>query len=186
MTVPVKKVWKRWREQRRKFVGKWRIHATDHVFEPLREKAFRVVEQNPDIILLSAVQHISAIPVRTDAPYWKKGKLNFDKVYEDMVKSIFDRVQLQAYTAVTVTIDDRKTKEGILGKQKIQEHILAYVTQYYPSTQVTFRFVPSSSEILLEMADFISNSFYKKYTGQEIAALDRLKVKTIVLENPLQ
>lgn len=186
MTVPVKKVWKRWREHRRKFAGKWRIHATDIVFEPLREKTFRLVEQSPDITLLSVVQAIPAIPARKGNPYWQKGKLNFDKVYEDMLKSLFDRIQLSAYTAVRVTIDNRKTREGMLGKQRLQEHILAYLAQYYPSTHVTFRFVPSTSEILLEIADFVSNTFYKKYAGQEVSMLEHLKGKTIVLENPLE
>ena len=48
-----------------------------------------------------------------------------------------------------------------------------------------FEILPSSSNILLEIADFISNTFYKQYTGEEIKSLEKLKVKTIRIKNPL-
>lgn len=134
MIVPIKKVWKRWREYRRPFAGKWRIHA---------------------------------------------------KVYEDMLKYLFARIQLNAYTSVSITIDNRKTKAGILGKQQLQQHLLTYLAEYYPRTKAMFNLVPSSSSILLEIADFISNTFYKQYIGQDIPLLQELS-KIIVLKNPLK
>lgn len=186
MVVPVKKVWKRWREQRRKFAGKWRIHATDAVFEPLREKSFRLIKASPDITLLSVIQALSAVPVGLESPYYPRGKLHFDKVYEDMLKALFTRIQLNAYTSVTIIIDNRKTKDGMLGKQRLQNRLRAYLTEYYPSTKVAFHLVPSSADILLEVADFIANTFYKQYVGQNIPMLHGLESKTIVLKNPLK
>mgnify|MGYP003394223647 CR=1 FL=1 len=186
MTVPVKKVWKQWREYRRKFAGRWRIHATDAVFEPLREKVLHLMQLSPDITLVSVLQMIPDIPAGNESPYYRKGKLHFDKVYEDMLKSLFNRLQLGAYTSVTITVDSRKVKYGALGKKRTQEHILAYLTEYYPTTRITFRIAPSTSDVLLEVADFVSNTFYKHYTGQEIPALQQLEGKTIALKNPLK
>lgn len=185
-TVNVKKVWKRWMEQRRKYAGKWRIHANDAVFEPLREKALRLAQALPDITLVSVCQMINEIPVGRESPYWRKDKLDFEKVYEDMLKSLFDRLQLHAYREAIITIDDRKMKEGMLGKQKLQEHILAYLKQYYPATHAEFRPALSSASVLVELADFYSNTLYKEYTGKEIPALAALKGKTMAIKNPLK
>jgi hypothetical protein len=186
MTVPIKKALKRWKEYRRRFAGKWRIHATDSVFEPLRKKSFHLVERHPEITVLSTIQIISEIPAGRNSSYYKKEKLNFDKVYEDMLRTLFEHLQLDAYKEVVITVDNRKTKEGMLGKQKLQEHLLGYLAEYYPSTRVEFRFVPSASDILLEVADFISNTFYRHYIGQEVDFVERVKSKTIQLKNPLK
>jgi len=186
IAIDVNKVWKRWREYRRKFAGKWRIHATDGIFEPLREKAFRLAENIPDITLLSVVQLIPHIPVGKESPYYRKGKLNFDKVYEDMLKSLLEQAHIHTYNEVVITIDSRKMKEGRLGKKRLQEHVLTYFREYYSLVHVEFRPLPSSSSILLEMADFISNTLYRQYIGEKMPMAEKVKGKTIVLKNPLK
>jgi len=39
---------------------------------------------------------------------------------------------------------------------------------------------------LIEIADFISNTFYKEYIGQKMDSLEKLKAKTIEIKNPLE
>lgn len=112
--------------------------------------------------------------------------MNFDKVYEDLVKAILDKLHLQEYKKVVINIDNRKQKEGILGKRKFQENILFYLKECYPNTVFCFKILPSSSNILIEIADFISNTFYKQYAGQRIDLLEKMKVKTIEIKNPLK
>jgi len=184
-TTTVKRLWKRWRVYRRGFVSKARIHATDKRFEPLREKCFSLI-RSPDTTLLTAFQTIREIPVGKDSPYYRKDKLNFEKVYEDLLKSLLDKLSLQEYKKVIITIDSKKHKGGILGKRKFQENILSYLKQYYPNTIFQFRLKPSSSDILIEIADFISNTFYKQYIGQKIPSLEKLKTNTIRIKNPLR
>ncbi|MBU4304569.1 MAG: DUF3800 domain-containing protein [Candidatus Omnitrophica bacterium] len=183
-TTAVKQVWKRWKIYRRRFITKSRIHATDRRFEPLRNKSLNLIQQ-PGTVLLTVFQVIQEIPVGRSSFYYKKGKLNFEKVYEDMLKALFDKLNLQEYRKVIITIDERKHKGGILAKKQFQKNILYYLERSYGSTVFSFNMQQSSSNILLEVADFISNTFYKRYIGQKIDALEKLRIKTIEIKNPL-
>lgn len=185
-TTAEKQVWKHWKIYRRKFISKARIHATDKRFEPLREKGLNLIYSAPDTFFITGVQIIQEIPTDKISSYYKKDKLNFDKVYEDLVKAILDKLHLQEYKKVVINIDNRKHKEGILGKRKFQENILFYLKECYPNTIFCFKILPSSSNILIEIADFISNTFYKQYAGQKIGFLEKAKVKTIEIKNPLK
>ena len=182
--INVKKIWKRWKIYRWHFVGKARIHATDKRFEKLREKSLHLLSIS-DASLLTVFQEIREIPVDKITGYYRKGKLNFEKVYEDMLKALFKKLNLQEYKVVTIVIDSRKHKGGILGKKIFRENILAFLRGNYKNTIFCFEMQLSSSNILLEVADFISNSFFKKYSGQYLPLLDALKIKTIEIKNPL-
>lgn len=184
-TTDVKRIWKQWRIYRRRFVGRERIHATDRKFELLRKKCFDLIYYSPQTTLLTSFQAIQEIPVDKNSFYFIKGKLDFEMVYEDILKSLLDELSLYEYKEVVINIDDRKHKEGILGKRKFQMNILSYLNQYYPNTVFRFQILPSSSNILIEVADFVSNTFYKKYVGQKIGFLDKLEAKTIEIKNPL-
>ena len=70
--INVKKIWKRWKIYRRKFISKARIHATDKRFEPLREKSLSLIYSSPDTTLLTIFQIIQEIPVGKTSPYYKK------------------------------------------------------------------------------------------------------------------
>ena len=184
-TTTIKQIWKQWRIYRRRFVGKERIHATDRKFEPLREKCFELFYRLPQTTLLTSFQAIQEIPVGKGSFYFRKDKLDFEMVYEDILKSLLDKLNLHEYKEVVINIDDRKHKEGILGKRKFQKNVLSYLNQYYPNTIFRFQILPSSSNVLIEVADFVSNTFYKKYVGQKIGFLDKLEAKTIEIKNPL-
>ncbi len=184
-TATAKQIWKHWKIYRRRFISKARIHATDKRFEPLREKSIDLIYFSPDTFFITAFQTIREIPVNKTNFYYKKGKLNFEKVYEDLAKALLDKLNLQEYKKIIINIDNRKYKEGILGKKKFQENILSYLKQCYPNTIFCFRILPSTSNILLEIADFISNTFYKHYIGQQIKFLKKFEVKTIQIKNPL-
>ena len=168
------------------FISKARIHATDKRFKPLREKSIDLIYFSPDTFFITVFQDIREIPANKASFYYKKDKLDFEKVYEDLVKSLLDRLNLREYKKVIINIDNRKHREGMLGKKKFQENILSYLKQCYPNTIFCFRILPSASNILLEIADFISNTFYKQYIDQELGFLDKLKVKTIQIKNPLK
>ena len=184
-TTGPRRIWKRWKIYRRRFISKARIHATDGRFKPLRGKALDLISLSPDTALLTVFQIIKEIPVGKDSPYYKKDKLDFEKVYEDILKALLDKLNLQEYKKVVINIESRKHKGGILGKKRFQENILSYVRQCYPNTIFRFEILPSSSNILIEVADFISNTFYKHYLGQKIKSLEDLKGKTIEIKNPL-
>jgi hypothetical protein len=185
-TTAEKQIWKHWKVYRRKFLSKARIHATDKRFEPLRKKGLDLIYSAPDTFFITSIQIIQEVPAGKTSSYYKKGKLNFDKVYEDLVKALLDKLNLREYKKVIINIDNRKHKEGMLGKKKFQENVLFYLKECYPNTIFYFRILPSSSNILIEIADFISNSFYKRYTGQKIDFLEKMKVKTIETKNPLK
>jgi len=184
-TTGPKQIWKRWKLYRRSFISKDRIHATDGRFELLREKALNLIYSLPDATLLTVFQTIQEIPVGKNTPYYRKEKLDFEKVYEDILKALLDKLNIQEYKKVVINIESRKHKGGILGKKKFQENIFTYLKECYPNTVFRFEILPSSSNILVEIADFISNTFYKYYLGQKTKALEDLQGKTIAIKNPL-
>jgi len=184
-TIEVKKVWKRWKKYRRQFIGRARIHATDRKFEPLRQKVLHLISLT-ESKLLTVFQLIREVPAEKFTPYYKKGKLNFEKVYEEMLKALLVELNLQEYRKVTIVIDSQKHKKGMLEKKEFQENILSFLKSYYPGTISSFTLQPSYSNILLEIADFISNSFYKNYCGQPMLTLENLKIKTVAIKNPLK
>lgn len=185
-TVAAKQIWKQWKIYRRRFISKARIHATDKRFELLRQKSFDLIYSSPDTTLLTVFQAIQEIPAGRNSIYFRKGKLDFEKVYEDALKALLDKLNLHEYNRVVIAMDNRKHKGGILGKKKFHKNMLSYLGQCYPNTVFQFQFLPSSSNILLEIADFISNTFYKQYSGRKINSLKRLGVKTIEIKNPLK
>jgi len=184
-TTDIKQIHKHWKIYRRRFISKARIHATDKRFESLREKCLNLIYFSQDTSFITVFQTIREIPADKASFYYKKDKLNFEKVYEDLVKALLDKLNLREYKKVVINIDSRKHKEGMLGKKKFQENVLFYLNECYPNTIFCFRILPSTSNILLEIADFISNTFYKYYIGQRIKLLEKLKVKTIQIKNPL-
>ncbi len=151
----------------------------------MRGKSFDLISLTADTFLLTAFQTIREIPAGKNNPYYKKDKLNFEKAYGDILKALLERLSLREYKKVVINIDSRKHKEGILGKKAFQENILFYLEQCYPNTIFRFEILPSTSNILIEMADFVSNTFYKKYIGQKTKYLEELKLKTIAIKNPL-
>jgi hypothetical protein len=179
-------LWKRWKAMRLPYVGKARIHATDRLFEPLRKKCLKYLASHPDTTLLSAMQEIKMIPMKGETTYYSKDGLLFDNVYADLIKELLKSSHPYAYKEVHVTIDSTKQKRNILGKQQLRKNVLAFLKNQYPNTLASFEVQPSTSNILLEIADFISNSFYRKYIGHDMPMLDQMKGRTVALKNPLK
>jgi len=186
MVPDVKPLWKRWKALRLPFVGKARIHASDRLFEPLRDKCLKSIVQHPEVILLTAVQAIGLIPPKGKTVYYGKGgKLIFDNVYADMLKALLQESHPRAYKEVRITTDSRKHKHSAIGKEQFRKNILAFLKNWYPNTPASFKTQSSTTNILLEIADFVSNSFYKQYMGQRMPLLEQFEGKTIKLKNPL-
>ena len=185
-TIDTRKIWKGWKDYRLPFVGKSRIHASDRLFEPLRAKCLKLLNTHPDITLFTAIQEIRMIPVSGDIAYYnKEGKFLFDNVYANILKELLKEMNLHAYKKVFIIIDSRKHNRGVLGKKQFQNNIQYFLKNWYPNTISNFDMQSSASNILLEIADFVSNSFYRQYLGQEILLLKSLKGKTLKLKNPL-
>lgn len=177
---------KKWKDYRRSFLTKKRrIHATDDFFSKLKLKSLKLINR-PDLILLSAFQIIQEISFKNNNEYFYKGKLNFDKVYFDMLIELFKSLNLGEYKNVTITIDSRKHKSGILGKNLFKKHMLDFLKMKYQHTNFIFILQPSSSNILLELADFISNIFYRAYTQNNKQFYEDLRFKIIQIKNPLK
>jgi len=185
ITTDVKVLWKKWRRYRKGFLSKTRIHASDRRFEKLRNKSLKLIKEASDIKLLSVIQNVQYIPVDSYCRYYTKHGLSFEKVYIDMLKFLFIILDLQHYRQVIITIDSRKPKGGFIGKQKFKEDILSFLKKRYVNTKFFLRIIPSSSNILIELADFVSNSFFKEYIQDNIVLLEDLMYKTIIIKNPL-
>lgn len=119
------------------------------------------------------------------ANYFLKNKLEFDRIYFDLMKVLFSKLNLLEYRKAVIILDDRKYKFGILGKEQFKRNFVEYLERQYQGVIFDFKIQPSSTDILIEVADFVSNSFYKQYLGYKMEALDGLKSKTIQIKNPL-
>lgn len=182
--LDVKALFKKWKEYRRPFVGKRRIHAVDSAFDKLKLKTLRLIRRH-DLILLTAFQIIQEIPFQKGEDYFRKGKLNFEKVYIDLLKSLFSELSLEEYRNVTIVIDSRKHKGATLGRKRFRDGVMKFLKQKYPDTRSSFEVQPSSTNILLELADFTSNIFYRAYIKQDKKFFEDLQFKMVQIKNPL-
>lgn len=181
-----KALFKKWKEYRKPFIrNKGRIHAKEKFFDDLRLKALKLIKRN-DVILLSVFQAVQEIPFDKNQSYFSKGKLDFDKVYLDLAVKLFNELNLQEYRKVVITVDNRKHKVGELGKELFRSHALNFLETKYDQTKFTFTFQPSATNVLLELADFVSNILYRAYLTNNEQFFEDLKFKIIQLKNPLK
>lgn len=187
MTTNVSVIRKRWLQERKLFANKKRrIHASDSRFNLLRQKAIEIIKTR-QIYLISVFQDIHNIPSRHNQKYFTRNKLNFEKVYADLCKHLLFSLNLNEYKKVVITIDNRKHRAGAIGKKEFRGAVEKELKIMYPD--VVFekpRLVPSSSDVLLELADFISNAFFKCYQDDKKRDLAELKIKTVQIKNPLK
>ncbi len=186
MTINVSTIRKRWLRDRMPYAHRQRIHAHERYFASLRKKAFEIIRTH-QVYLISVFQDIHDIPYQHNKKYFTKNKLNFEKIYIELCKHLLFSLNLNEYKKVVITIDNRKHKAGMIGKKRFRDTIEKKLKIMYPD--VVFekpRMVPSSSDVLLELADFISNAFYKYYQNNKKSDLSELKIKTIQIKNPLK
>lgn len=176
-----KRLRKRWKKLRKPYVGRRRIHATDSRFEPLREKSIRFLGRH-DLTILSVFQATQEIPYS----YFDGAGLEFDKVYAELVKRILTALSLHEYRTVRVVIDARKHKGGILGLSQFFQSIGEFLQEAFPKTICTLQLTPSSMDVLLELADFVSNTFYREYQKDSDHVFEKLGFRLIQLKNPLE
>lgn len=184
VVLNVKILFKKWKELRKPFVGKRRIHATDSGFNKLRLKVLELIRRH-DLILLTVFQVVQEIPFQKDKKYFLKNKLNFEKIYLDLLKALFKELDLNEYKSINIVIDNRKHKRGVLGKKYFKKEILNFLKKNCPKTQVNFEIQSSTSNILLELADFISSIFYRAYLNNNEELFEELKFKMAQIKNPL-
>lgn len=180
-----KSLFKKWKEYRYDFLSKRRrIHASDSHFILLRKEALKLMSRS-DVTLLTAFQIIQQIPRESNKKYFSQGKLDFEKIYSELLKHLFVRMQLGEYKEVKIVIDSRKHKNGLLGKKEFQKEMEHFLRQDFIKTKSEFKPQPSSSDILLELADFLSNIFYRAYLKDDQDFFEELRGKLLQIKNPL-
>jgi len=170
----------KWRQVRKKFIGKRRIHAVDSIFEPLRKKSIELIGRH-DLSILSVFQIIQEIP----SSYFKKDNLDFEKLYLNLTKILLSKLSLNEYIKVNIVIDSRKKKGGKIGSLEFKKELKSFLENNFRKTQFSVNTPPSSSDILIELADFISNTFYRAYQNEKEDIFSKLKFKLIQIKNPL-
>lgn len=131
--------------------------------------------------ILSVFQLIQRIPYE----YFEKTGIQFDAVYTDLIKKLCNTLSLGEYQCVRIIIDARHHKGGRLGEKKFQENIEDFLQTEFPKTVCSFRPTSSNKDILLELADFISNTFYKEYQKDSKNIFNELGFRLVQIENPL-
>lgn len=94
-------------------------------------------------------------------------------------------MSLQEYRQVKIVIDSRKHPGGISGEKLFQQNMDKFLKNEFLGTRCSFLPTPSYLDILVELADFVSNTFYKAYHQDEKAVFDQLGVKLMQIKNPL-
>jgi hypothetical protein len=150
---------KRWKHIRQPYTKhKRRIHATDPFFEGLRSKSIPLLKAN-DIMIISVFQIVQEIPY----DYFDNNKMNFEVVYAELLKQLLKELSLNEYKQTKIIIDSRKHKGGIAGATNFQQEINNFLKNKFPGTVCSFLPTPSYLDVLVELADFVSNTFYKNY-----------------------
>lgn len=172
---------KRWKHIRKSFTKhKRRIHATDPFFDELRTKSISLLN-SADVDILSVFQLVQEIPYE----YFDKHGLNFDSIYAELLKTLFKRLSLQEYKQVKIIIDSRKHPGGVSGAKLFQQDMDGFLQNEFAGTKCSFLPTPSYLDILVELADFVSNTFYRAYQQEELAIFNQLGFKLIQIKNPL-
>lgn len=172
---------KRWKMVRKSYAqSKRRIHATDSRFEELREKSIKLLGRH-DVNILSIFQLIQEVP----HDYFDKDGIKFDSVYADLLKKLFTEMSLGEYKKVKIIIDARKHKGGRLGEKKFQKEIENFLKDQFSSTNCIYKATPSYLDVLIELADFVSNTFYKEYQNDSSHIFKDIGFRLIQIKNPL-
>ena len=74
----------------------------------------------------------------------------------------------------------------MLGKATFKKEITMFLKEKYPKTKIEFKIQPSTTDVLLELADFISNIFYRAYINDDEKFFENLKFKMVQIKNPLK
>ena len=176
-----KKLRKRWRMVRKSFArSKRRIHATDSYFAELREKSFKLLGRH-DVNILSVFQLVQEVPHE----YFDKDGIKFDSVYGDLLKKLFAELSLGEYKRARIVIDARKHKGGRLGEKLFRKSVESFLKQTFSDTNCIFKATPSYMDTLLELADFVSNTFYKEYKNETRGVFETLGFRLVQIKNPL-
>lgn len=112
---------------------------------------------------------------------WQK----FDIIYADLLKKLFIELSLDEYKTVRIVIDSRKHKGGSLGEKKFRKEIEDFLKKQFNDAASTFKMSPSYMDILVELADFVSNTFYKEYQHNSEHIFQKLVFRLIQIKNPL-
>lgn len=172
---------KRWKTIRKPYtkLGR-RIHATDSEFKNLREESLKLLGGH-DAIILSLFQLIQEIPY----DYYNKDGIKFDLIYSDLLKKLFERLSLGEYKKVKIILDSRTHRDGVLGQKRFKNDIEKFLKKEFSGTTCLFQMTPSYLEILLELADFISNTFYREYFNDSDKVFKQLGFRFVQIKNPL-
>ncbi|KKP59573.1 MAG: hypothetical protein UR53_C0001G0073 [Candidatus Magasanikbacteria bacterium GW2011_GWC2_34_16] len=172
---------KRWKNVRKPFTKhKRRIHATDPYFEELRTKSISLLNSS-DVTILSVFQLVQEIPY----DYFDKNDMDFEKIYAKLLKMLFKELSLQEYKRARIVIDSRKHPGGLAGANNFQKDIDNFLENEFSGTHCSFLPTPSYLDILVELADFVSNAFYKSYQQDDDKIFNQLGFKLIQIKNPL-
>ena len=173
---------KKWKNIRKPYTKlRRRIHATDSRFEGLRKESIKLLGRH-DVNILSVFQ----LQQEIDYKYFKKnGGMNFDVVYEDILKSLLGELSLGEYRQVKIIVDSRKHKGGRLAKDTFRKNIEVFFRKKFPDTKCIFKLTPSCMDILVELADIISNTFYKEYQKDSEHVFESLGFRFTQIKNPL-
>lgn len=176
-----KRLRKRWKHVRKPYTKhKRRIHATDPYFEDLRAKSISLLKIN-DVSIASVFQLIQEIPYE----YFDTQGMQFDHIYSELLKCLFKELSLHEYKNVKIIIDSRKHLGGTLGAHQFQHDIEQFLKKEFSTTDCSFLPTPSYIDILVELADFVSNTFYKSYQQNNQDVFSNLGYRLIQIKNPL-
>lgn len=179
--LDVSRLRKRWKQVRKPYTKyKRRIHATDPYFEGLRAECLSLLKKH-DVTIASVFQLVQELPYN----YFDTQGMQFERVYIELLKRLCKELSLQEYKRVRIIIDSRKHPGDPLGMDRFQKEIEAYLRKEFFNTECTFFSIPSYMDILVELADFVSNTLYKAYQIDDHDLLRKFGFKFIQIKNPL-
>ncbi len=185
MVLDEKSLFKEWKKIRRPFLLKRRrIHATDSYFDALKQKVLGIINKKADLNIVSVIQILQEMPF--DKKYWDKNKLDFDLVCLDLTKCLLRNLNLQEYRFAKIKVDNRKYKNSSFGKNKFGNEINNFLNIYYPKLKAELALQPSTTDVLIELADFISNILYRVEIDDDKNFIEEYRYKIIQIKNPLK
>lgn len=114
---------------------------------------------NIDVVIYILRQDKKHLPFE----YFTKKTLNYESLYLHLlVRLLKDVWDLEQHDSISITVDKFQTK---MEKKQIVESVRGECQSKYPHKKMNIQFADSSSDLNLQIADFIVGSYFKKFSG---------------------
>lgn len=165
-----------------------------------RKKLLQVVKKIEDIETLFLIEHTPSLN-RVDFENHYSVRMHKNYLVKRLIEQLHNKNLIDDDTTLYIYIDNEALSGGIY-KDSLQNHLNAYYkrankgaflkhfeyTSFIPSfeTQFKVKYIDSRSELLMQVADLLANTKYRRYKLESKDGSEHIKCPLVCLKLPIQ